>query len=159
MYKSITSASEAESITSLKIGLLQNSSIYYQSRFCCFHSTHQTHSSKSCSPSVSLLCPLLSSILHHCSSDLPDFPLLFCGFLSLPSPLYWADLHMITCSVFPSPINLSISEPNFVDAFPKSYTCLTSSYPHSWLCHPHASLLLMPKQLLRCCMLHVGAGQ
>lgn len=57
--------------------------------------------------------------------------------------------------------NFSISEPDFVDAFPNSYTCLTSSYPHCWLCHPHTSLLLMLKQLFMVphVILRVGVGQ
>lgn len=54
----------------------------------------------------------------------------------------------------------SFSEPNLVDAFPDSYTCLTSSHPHSWLCQPHASLFFMLKQVfLVSHVLHVGADQ
>lgn len=41
------------------------------------------------------------SILSWHPSDLLDFPLLFCGFLSLSSLLYQADLHIIIPSVFP----------------------------------------------------------
>lgn len=49
------------------------------------------------------------SILSWHSLGLPDFPLLSCGFLSLPSPLYLDDLHIITPSVFPPPTCRSTS--------------------------------------------------
>lgn len=142
--KSITSASEAESITEFQICLFQNCLTYHQSGFHSFPSTCQIRSSKCCSPSVSLLHPLLVLLRPSWFSTLvlwvPVF--VFSAILGWFSPYYLFYLS----PAYPE-IKISVSEPNFVDVFPNSYTCLTSSYPHSWLCHTHTSLLLMLKQL------------
>lgn len=119
MHRSITSVSEAESITSFQICLFQNCLTCHQSGFLSFHSTHQTHSSKCCSPSVSLLHPLLTLLrppwfstllwipvfcpLHCTGLIFTLLPLLSFPHLPANQPLYfWAKL----CRCFSQQLHL-----------------------------------------------------
>lgn len=102
--------------------------------------------------------PQTTLIFHtsHLDSHLPPWS----GLCSLHCIIGWSSHCYSFCLSLTNGSASPFSEPNLVDAFPDSYTCLTSSHPHSWLCQPHASSFFMLKQVfLVSHVLHVGADQ